>query len=194
MSTENVIGPSGHRRKRRGRRVSQALTKIAQRSLDVNEDDVRTYIPTELDLQIAESMVAGALSFKEVAEAIKVDATTVSRAMKDPLRCAWLSHQLHRIVAKRIGLVDAALMRQALSGDVRAIKLYYDRFAEIIHRSIILTGKLDFDPSKLSDADLDAVIHSEQSRVVETTFTVKEKPCDTPPSSSESPPAAPDTK
>lgn len=168
MSAEDILGPAPKRKKKPGRpkvkakpKLSRALAKMAARSLDVDKDDIRSYLPTELDLQMAEAMIAGKSNFTEIAKHIGTDASIVSRAMKDPTRCAWLSDQLHRIVGKRMGLVDAALMLRALSGDVRAIKLYYERFDGIVHRSHVVHTNIDFDPSQLTDADLDTVLRNE---------------------------------
>jgi hypothetical protein len=172
--------------------MSTTLTKLAQRSLDVDDDEIRTYAPTEMDLQMAEAMISGCITFTQIAEQIGADPSTVSRAMRHPVRCGWLSSQLQRIVAKRIGLVDAALVARALSGDVRAIKLYYERFGELVHRSHITTTRLDFDPSKLSDEDLDIIIRSERAKgATDAHFTVaSQEPAESP---SEAPEATPET-
>ena len=192
MTSEDVLGPEGGpRKKRRKKKLSPALAKMAARSLDVQDEDLRAYIPTELDLQIAEAMMGGSMQFQEIAAQVGCDPATISRAMKCPLRCAWVSQQLHRIVAKRIGMVDLSLFLATTQGNVSAMKLYYERFGELIHRSQVLVGRMDFDPSQLSDKDLDTVLRGEMGGMVDAEFTVKEEPCtESPktPSASESPP------
>ncbi|MEE8386740.1 MAG: phBC6A51 family helix-turn-helix protein [Dehalococcoidia bacterium] len=193
MASEDVLQPSGGRKRpAKKRKMSSALTKLAQRSLDVDDDEIRTYEPTEMDLQMAEAMIGGCRTFTEIAEQIGMDPSGVSRAMKDPVRCGWLSSQLQRIVAKRIGLVDSALMGKALSGDVRAIKLYYERFGELVHRSHITTSRLDFDVTKLSDGDLDTIIAGEAAKVA-TDADFEVKPPDVPEGPSEAPGATPES-
>ena len=173
---EDILGTSGGAKRRRTKKLSPALQKLALRSLDVEEDEIRTYSPTELDLQIAEAMIGGVMTFKDIAAQVDVDASTISRVMKDPVRCAWMSQQLHRVVSKRIGLVDVALMTQALGGNISAIKLYYERFGELIHRSQVLIGRMDFDPSQLSDKDLETVLRGEMgSEATDAEFTTKEE-------------------
>jgi hypothetical protein len=180
-------------RKKRLPKLKPALSRIATRALDVEEDEIRSYCPTELDLKIAESMVGGVVTYAEIASNVGCDPSHVSRVLQNPVRCGWLSQQLHRIVHKRIGLVDNALLLRALAGDVRAIKLYYERFGEITHRSVVLTGRLDFNPRDLDDKDLDAIIASEVGRTtINADFTVKDPECD-PNSPSASPPAEPNT-
>jgi hypothetical protein len=180
-------------RRKRLPKLKPALARIAARALDVEEDEIRAYCPTELDLQIAESMVGGVVTYAEIASNVGCDPSHVSRVLQNPVRCGWLSQQLHRIVHKRIGLVDNALLLRALNGDVRAIKLYYERFGEITHRSVVLTGRLDFNPRDLSQEDLDAIIASEVGRTaINADFTVKEPECD-PKSPSASPPAGEST-
>lgn len=174
MSSEDVLSPSGSAPKPPRRKMSTTLTKLAQRALDVDDDEIRAYGPTEMDLQMAEAMLSGCITFTQIAEQMGVDPSTVSRAMRNPVRCGWLSAQLQRIVSKRIGLVDAALMARALSGDVRAIKLFYERHGELIHRSHVTTSRLDFDPAQLSDADLDIIIASEVTKgAKDAVFEVK---------------------
>ena len=185
MSSEDILGGGKRKKKKKkvGRALSPALKKMAARSLDVDDDDIRGYMPTELDLQIAEAMVQGQNSFKDIAEHIGCDPANISRVMKDPTRCAWLAKQLHRIVSKRMGLVDLALMQQALGGNIAAIKLYYERFGELIHRSQVTVARIDFDPSKLTDADLDTILRSEAAGtdvVIEGT-AVPGKPAPPPP-------------
>lgn len=165
MSSEDVLRPAGADAARpRKPRISPALSRLAKRALHVDDDEIRCYVPTELDLQMAEAMLTGATTFTAVAEQMGCDPSTVSRAMKDPVRCGWISMQLQRIVSKRIGLVDAALLSRALGGDVRAIKLFYERHGELVHRSHITTTRLDFDPAQLTDDDLDVIIASERAR------------------------------
>ena len=147
-------------------KASVALTRLAERSLDVSDEEVRLYQPTELDLQLAEAFMGGARTFKEVAEQLSLHPATVSAAMKDPVRCAWLSGQLHRIVAKRIGMVDTALYLRAMSGDVRAMDLYYRRHGEIVTRTMNIHahGRLEFDPSQLTDEQLQKMVASEAKK------------------------------
>jgi len=171
--------------KRRLPRMKPALARMAERALVADEDEIRSYNPAEIDLQIAESLMSGVVTFKDIAANIGCDAAHVSRAMKDPVRCGWICEQLHRVVHRRIGLVDNALLLRALSGDVRAMDLYYKRFGEMKQRNVHIHGHIGLDPSKLTDADLDAVIASEQSRTLEADYTVKEDPCpDSPPTQS----------
>lgn len=138
--------------------MSPALTRIGQRALVCSPEDIRAYAPTPLDLKIAESMLGGCLLFKDIGEAIGINPDTVGRALKNPVRCGWISQAVHGMIRHRLGMVDAALMQRALSGDVRAIELAYKRFDQLTKRSAHLNINLDFDPSKLPEEELDLII------------------------------------
>lgn len=131
---------------------------MAQRSLDVAPDDLRAFQPCELDLEIAEAMLAGCILQQDIADHCRVHPSTVSKRLRDPVLCAWLSETVHRQIQHRLGLVDAAIFNRACGGDVRAADLLYKRFDQMTHRSVHvhLNTSIDFDPTTLSDDELDA--------------------------------------
>ena len=138
------------------------LTKIATRALSATPEQIRMYIPQELDYSIAESMLAGAHTFQTIADAIPgTPIKRVSDAMRDSVRCAWISHAVHQMALQRVGMIDAAMMSRAVAGDVKAANLMYKRLDMMTTKSatIHVHGHVnDFQPDKLSDADLDRVI------------------------------------
>ena len=149
----------------RPKKSTRTLTKIAERALSATPDQMRTYIPVELDFAIAEAMLAGGHTFQAIAEIIPgTSATTVSAAMRDAVRCAWISHAVHQLAQQRIGLVDAAMMQRAIAGDTKAAQLVYKRMDMLTDRKTVahIHGHVsDFDPTKLSDEDLDRVLDAE---------------------------------
>ncbi len=149
--------------KRKGRKLSSALNRIQQRSLEVTADDLHLYEPRDIDCEMVQAMLGGAINFKEIAEIINRAETTVSNALRDAVACAWIAKKVNALVHTRIGLVDAAILRKALSGDVRAAECIYKRFGAMVNKSIVLTGDLG-DLSRFTDADLEAITASELKR------------------------------
>lgn len=171
MSVKKVATKSRHIRRKepapaagktsttaRKQQLSPSLARISQRSLLASEEQIRSFIPREIDLAIAEAYLSGCITFKEVAESIGVCASTVSDVLKDPVVCAWVSRHIHASAANRLGMVDAAMLKRALSGDVRAADLFYRRYGEMVHRSFAVNVSAAYDVTKLSDKDLDAIL------------------------------------
>ncbi len=146
------------------RKMSPALTRIAKRAITASPDEVRVYAPRELDLQIAEVLLSGelpAISYKAIAEEVGTHATTVSKALKDPVSCGWIFQMVHREIKNRLGMVDAAMFLRASSGDTRAASILYKRYGEMVDRSLHIHAQVgDFNVESLGDADLDALIKS----------------------------------
>lgn len=138
-----------------------ALTRIAKKSLSISPEDVATYTPREIDVMIAEAMISGCLSQEQIAEHIKRSRGLVSRALKDNLACAWISTQVRKHIAFRLGNVDVALYAKCLEGNVRAMEVFYKQFDRIVDRSVHVHAHLSgFDPTQLSEDDLDKIIAS----------------------------------
>jgi hypothetical protein len=131
---------------------------MAARSLEVSDDALRLYQPREIDIQIAEAMASGHVFIKDIAEAIGLHSTTVSKILKDPLVFAWCAEQVHRTVRRRIGMVDAAVVREALSGNMRAAEVFYKRHGQIVNRNLNVNVSTDFDPRHLTDEQLAALL------------------------------------
>ncbi len=143
--------------------ASPGLHLIAERALNVTHEDIREYLPREIDLQVVQAMLGGAINYSEIGEMVHRSPQTVSKALRDPIACAWISNKVHQLVHTRIGLVDAAMLRAALSGNVRAAEVIYKRFGKLVSHSIVVHGTLG-DLSKYTDADLEAQISSELKR------------------------------
>lgn len=140
--------------------ISTALMSLAQRALTVTPRDIDVYVPRELDLKIAEAMLAGAITFKAIGEVLDLDPQAIGKYLRDPLVCAWISRTVHGHVHERLGMVDAAMLNAALSGKVAAAKLLYERYGEMVQRSlnVHVNGSKGLDFRKFEDADLDALI------------------------------------
>lgn len=145
-------------RKKPKRRLSPTLAKIANRSLTVTEDQLRQFLPTELLVRIGEAFLEGALTYSEVADMIEVSVPTVSQALKDPVAASWLFNHLRQAIPQRVGLVDVALFNKARTGDVPAMKLFYQHAGELIQRVQVASASLNFNPDQLTDEQLEKFI------------------------------------
>lgn len=155
--------PERPERARDQSRVSLALRKISERALTASQDEISQYQPRELDLQICEAMLTGCMSFREIGEAIDVSAATVSKQMKDPLVCAWVSRHLNNQVATRLGLIDVSMLNRAINGNVAAAKLLFERYGKLINRNInVNVSGVDF--NKMTDDDLDLFLNDAKNQ------------------------------
>jgi hypothetical protein len=159
------------KRKKKVSRISPALARIAERGMVVREEDIRTFIPGDADLLIAEAMLGGALTFAEIAESIDRSPALVTARLKDPVLCAWVSRAVHQQIHTRLGMLDAAMFRRALGGDVRAYEALMKRYGQAADIKLnVNVGAENFD--LMSDSALDALLNR---RLKETALDVETK-------------------
>jgi hypothetical protein len=113
------------------RPLSPAIARAWSRAADVDEYEVLRHTPSSYDLAIAEGLVAGHISVQAISDHSGKDYDGIRRTLQDPVSAAWISKQVSRQVQHRLGLVDAALFRAAVSGHIAAIKLFYERFDKL---------------------------------------------------------------
>ncbi len=159
------LGKKKKERQLQKKQVSTALLRISERSLKVDPRHVDAYQPKEFDIQVAEAMLAGCITFQSIAEQLEMSSVTVGNHMKDPLRCAWISRAIHGNVQHRLGMVDAAMLNRAMAGDVRAADLLYKRYGEMINRSVNVNIGAGMDFAQFDDKDLDAFVKDAQKNV-----------------------------
>ena len=150
------------------RRLTPIISRIAERGLAVSEDQIRAYAPSELEVRIAEAMLAGAATFKEIADDCKSHEATVSARMRDSVACAWVARHIHQQISHRLGLIDAAMMRRALAGDTRAAELLYKRYGKDVHYNVNLNVGAPSDVlAVMSDKALDALLGKYRGTITE---------------------------
>jgi hypothetical protein len=109
-------------------------------------------------VQVAEALLEGAVTYKEIAEHVGCSPQTVGSAMREPVACAWAFKQVHRAISQRLGAIDAAMLKRALTGDVNAAKLLYSRYGQMVERHQSVNVTLAYDPRKLNNDELDTLI------------------------------------
>jgi len=159
-------------------RISPALARIAERGMVVSEEDIRGFLPGEMDLLIAEAMLGGALTFKEIAAAVGRSPALVSDKLKDPVMCAWASRAVHQQIHTRLGMLDAAIFRRALGGDVRAYEALMKRYGQSANLNVnVAVGAENFD--LMSDQALDALLDRRaQEGAIDVTKKAEGAPAD----------------
>lgn len=159
------------------KRISPALSRIAERAVSATADQIRAYAPREIDIRIAEELLSGqlpAISYKAIAEALDVSAQYVSSVLKDPVACGWIFRAVNSEIRHRLGMVDAAVFMRAAAGDIRAASLLYKRYGEIVDRSQHVHAVGVFDVAQLPDSDLDALIRAQGRTELPTEAEVKD--------------------
>lgn len=139
------------------RRNPGMMGRLASAALKVTPEDVRSYAPDALDIAVAQALLEGAVSVPEISETSNRASDTIRKRLKDPVAFAWIAGEVSRVIYTRVGLVDAALLRKAVSGDTRAMDLFYRRFGKLVDLQIVAHGKLG-DLSTYSDADLNNLV------------------------------------
>lgn len=119
------------------RRISPTLRRNWEAALDVSEQDVARYVPTKVDVDVGEALLAGQLTIEEVANFAGHTPLAVRRTLTNPVAMAWVSRQIHNLFRHRAGVVDAALYQCAVRGDVNAIKLFYQRMGQLMDEKTV---------------------------------------------------------
>jgi hypothetical protein len=162
--TKKKIGrtpPAQRTPKKPGRRLTKIQKHVAERTLSTTDYEVQTYLPSQEDLKIAEAMLAGQVTREEIASATGLEKEAVTTALKNPTACAWISRRVHENIAHRLGMVDAAMMRRAMAGDVAAARLILDRYSQLTSKSMHLNISASTqDLERMADEDLLALVKS----------------------------------
>jgi hypothetical protein len=98
-----------------------------QRAADLSPDQIEGYRPTPEDLKVGEALLAGNTTLARIAEYTSLSGDECKATLNSPLAMAWLSRQISALFCTRAALIDATLYTRAMTGDLAAIKLFYDR-------------------------------------------------------------------
>lgn len=142
---------------RKHQHVSPSLKKAWVSALTVSERDVETYVPTVLDMRVAEAFLAGCHTSHDIADYAGVSPQRIWSVLRNQVAAAWVAAQVQASVKHRMGMVVSALFAKAVGGDVGAAKVLLERFGQLQSLSHVVHHK-GMDVSKLSDADLDLVL------------------------------------
>jgi hypothetical protein len=114
------------------RRRKTALQKTLTRALTATPSEVALFVPDGIDAALAEAMLAGVSGWADLAQILSLDESEVRARLTNPVRCAWISHQLTRAIEQRLGLVDAAVYAAALAtGDPSRARFLAEKYQKI---------------------------------------------------------------
>jgi hypothetical protein len=123
----------------------------------VEPKQLDAYVPNALDIQIAEAILNGAISFVDIGAQLEAKPATISKYMEDPVVVGWIGREIQQHIEKRLFLVSASMFQRAIAGDVSAAKLILERFGQLVHRSESIVHK-GMDLQRLSDEELDRAL------------------------------------
>lgn len=149
-------------------RKKNALQKVKERALIPDPEQVLSFPADEKDYLIAEGCLNGFGSFKAIAEFTELDPKFVRERLLDPVRCAWISQYIDKLIPTRLGAVLGAVFSRAVStGDTAAatmlLKQYKRWLGEDVKKSVHLNLEGKIDLTNLTDEQLKLYIH-EQAR------------------------------
>jgi Bacterial regulatory proteins, lacI family len=145
-----------------------ALADLRVRAATITPQELQAYEPTAEDMAIAETMLAGNVLLQDIAREANLSPSTVSAILRDPTRCAYICHQVHKLVETRLGMIDAAMFQRAVAGSERAAEVMYKRYDGIkqVQRTETV-GNLE----KMSIADLKSLV-KEAVHMIEATDAI----------------------
>jgi len=136
-----------------------ALAKVQQRALTVDPQEAENWPWDHADLLIANAMVNGNARASAISDETGLTVPAVRERLLDPVRCAWLSREIHRGIGSRIGMVHAALFaRVQRNGDPQAAKLLLAQYGELlapVDRKIVDHRHMHVDLSAYTLEELD---------------------------------------
>lgn len=159
----------------RSRHVRQSFMAAAH----VTPLDVAQYLPSGIEAEIGEGLLAGQCSIESLVTWTGQPREVIKAILANPVACAWISKAIYAHFQHRACMVDAALYRRAIAGDVQAIKLFYDRMklagavTNIKHtHSIDLTALSDDDLKRLIKDGNPAGLKPSHSPVIDAEYSV----------------------
>ena len=144
-------------------KLSPKMARMAKRALTARPEDVAAYHPREADVRIVESIIMnGSCTAPQIAKDLDVHTNTIQRILTEATRMAWICEQVDAGIEFRMPLIRAGMYMKARNGDVRAAEILIKHFEKPTgpDQHVHLHAGLGFDPQKMSDKDLDAVLKS----------------------------------
>jgi hypothetical protein len=140
-------------------RKQTALQKVKQRALVPDPEQVLSFPADETDLLLAEGCLNGFGSFKALADFCELEPKFVRERLLDPVRCAWISQYVDKMLPTRMGQVLGAVFTRAVStGDPSAatmlLKQYKKWLGDDVKKSVHLNLEGKIDLTNLTDEQL----------------------------------------
>lgn len=159
----------------KGDRVSKEIVEAWKAALEVSELQVAQFVPWDSVIRVGEAILAGATSSMRIADMENMEKEDVRGVLQSPIAMAWISRQIYAHFQHRAGIVDSALYHKAVTGDIAAMKLFYERMGKMQNErtlNVRVSGGLDV--STLSDDDLQRLVRDKQ-RLLPAEFRILEE-------------------
>jgi len=160
---------------------TDAWKDVQTRALAVTGSDVANFPWCPVDLKIAQCMLSGFTSVRELAAEVGIGERALKHRLLDPVRCAWISSQLEKCVGDRLGQVVAAVYNRAVrTGDPQAATLLLKQYKKFMPERKEIHHTHHMDLSNLSDGQIDKLIEQKKRNlnVMDADYKVKETPKD----------------
>ena len=142
------------------------IAKIKQRAMTVTPDQVMTFPADHRDHLLAEAVLQG-FPLEDMATFTDMTIKAVRDRLLDPVRCAWMSQYIDRMVPTRLGRVLGAVFSRACStGDPNAAKMLLQQYrqwqGQEVRKNVSLDVKMDL--SGFSNEELLKIIQDSARR------------------------------
>lgn len=120
----DAVRPLNHQKRKPGR----LLRRTIETALTATAEQIDRYVFDQIDVEILHCLAEGVHVAKDIAARLEISTTALYNRLRDPVRAAWISTQLCKVIPNRVGQVWAVAHSMALRGDISAMKLVLERF------------------------------------------------------------------
>ena len=145
---------------------------------DLSKRAIEEYSPPAELQTIAEVMISGETNPQAIAHAAGIGTRRYNTLMADPLNLAWVAGRVEGAIQNLVGLADAAIMRKAMEGDVKAYEAILKRYGLLVKKSVSASyshSTLDF--SDKSNEDLETLVAQKlkETKLIDVEASEKKK-------------------
>lgn len=157
--------------------LSPVVRKGWEMAAGVPEQDIMSFIPTDLVLRVGEGFLAGQRSIDTLQKFTGATRDEVREVLMNPVAMAWLSRQIYCLFQNRTAIIDAQLYQRAAAGDLQAIKMFYERMDRLPtnKKEINVNYSGGVDVRNISDEELKQIIQ-EKKRLLPAEFRIINDP------------------
>lgn len=139
--------------------AAKPITAAWNRAHDVAPADIDAFEPADNVIRVGEALLGGATTLKRISEYSNITVEQVKEVLNNPLAMGWLSRQTAALMTHHACIVDAVLYQRAITGDLAAMKLFYERMKLMQNTQKIehqYSGKVEL--KQVSDSDLKKLV------------------------------------
>jgi hypothetical protein len=130
------------------KKKSKLYLAVIDAAKDVTPEAVREFGHDHVDMLITEAFLTGQVTVPAVAKFCETSKGVIRHRLLDPVRCAWISERIERLISNRLGNVMASVYARAVgTGDPNAAKFlmqHYGRLRPEERRSVNVDISVDY--------------------------------------------------